>query len=218
MLHAFQAGTFQGDAGYDDGTGEEVWAFIPPDMLPKLQRYALSESHNILVDGTPWVRDIWKDGSGTTTKDAQKQFDEFHTIAIIGEREGGRHYHALDVTDTSAQPKFLWTFPQPGSEIDLSQGESWNDTTPNPPSIGPILLKDTVTPGRINLGGDTQLEERWIVAISGGYDPNLVRGRAVYIVDAYDGTLLFKYSRYDVSNSSAMDCGKQRVTRVIDLR
>ncbi|TMA17881.1 MAG: hypothetical protein E6J88_20105, partial [Deltaproteobacteria bacterium] len=203
MLHAFQAGTFQGDAGYDDGTGEEVWAFIPPDMLPKLQRYALSESHNILVDGTPWVRDIWKDGSGTTTKDAQKQFDEFHTIAIIGEREGGRHYHALDVTDTSAQPKFLWTFPQPGSEIDLSQGESWNDTTPNPPSIGPILLKDTVTPGRINLGGDTQLEERWIVAISGGYDPNLVRGRAVYIVDAYDGTLLFKYSRYDVSNSSA---------------
>jgi type IV pilus assembly protein PilY1 len=124
MLHAFQAGTETtaatfdinnnqiSAATYDDGTGAETWAFIPADMLPKLQRYALSQSHNILVDGAPWVRDIWSDGSGTTntTADRQKQSDEFHTILVIGERTGGRHYTALDVTDTANNPKFLWTW------------------------------------------------------------------------------------------------------------
>jgi len=212
MLHAFQAGSIQTDGGFDNGTGQEVWAFIPPDMLPKLQRYALSQSHNILVDGNPWVRDIWKDGSGLTnnTVDHQKEADEFHTIVVVGEREGGRHYNALDITDTGNPPRFLWTFPPPGSEIDLSQGETWNDTTPNPPSIGPILMANYPdTSGTISLNatfGSTNVtsahnNEVWVVAIAGGYDPNLVRGRAVYIVDAWSGTLLFKYSRYDAANT-----------------
>ncbi len=205
MVHAFQAGTSTGDGGYDDGTGQEVWAFIPPDMLPKLQRYALSQSHSILMDGTPWVRDIWKDGSGATSADHQKQYDEFHTIAIIGEREGGRHYTAIDVTDTTGNPKFLWTWPPPGSPYDLSEGESWNDTTPNPPPIGPVLIADSPPSGTGITGGNSDggvSSERWVVAISGGYDPNLVRGRAIYILDAYDGTLLYKFSRYDTTSSS----------------
>jgi len=30
------AGNWQADAGtFDDGTGSEVWAFIPPDLVPK---------------------------------------------------------------------------------------------------------------------------------------------------------------------------------------
>src|SRR5258706_11134629 len=101
MLHAFQAGSATGDGGFDEGTGVEVWAFIPPDLLPKLQRYVMGGSHQILLDGSRWVRDIWSDGSGSSSADRTKQADEFHTIAIIGERGGGRHYTALDVTDTN---------------------------------------------------------------------------------------------------------------------
>ncbi|TMA28708.1 MAG: hypothetical protein E6J78_04635 [Deltaproteobacteria bacterium] len=210
MLHAFQAGTALADGGgYDDGTGQELWAFIPPDMLPKLQRYALSESHNILVDGTPWVRDIWKDGSGTvnTSADGQKQYDEFHTIAIIGEREGGRHYTAIDVTDTGHNPKFLWTWPPPGSNYELAEGESWNDTTPNPPPIGPVLISGSGSAFPLTIpnpqgGSPLGAQERWVVAISGGFDPNFIRGRAVYVLDAWDGTLLYKFSRYDTTSSS----------------
>src|SRR5205823_3424036 len=112
MLHAFQAGLYNGDGGtqsisFDDGTGQEMWAFIPSDMLPKLQRYATGLTHSILVDGTPWVRDIWADGSGVTAANHKKESDEFHTIAIIGEREGGRHYTALEINsaDPTLRPK-----------------------------------------------------------------------------------------------------------------
>src|SRR5712664_1297147 len=204
MLHAFHAGNWQADAGtFDDGTGQELWAFIPPDMMPKLQRYALSEFHAILLDGSPWVRDIWKDGSGSSSADRQKQSDEFHTIAIVGEREGGRHYTAIDVTDTSSNPKYLWTWPPPGSNYELAAGESWNDTTPNPPPIGPVLIQDNSGPITVMVNGSpVKASERWVVALSGGFDPNFIRGRSVYVLDAWDGTLLYKFSRYDTASSS----------------
>src|SRR5262249_10505004 len=68
MPHAFNAGNAQVAAdgtvsGFDLGTGDEMWAFIPPDVLPRLIRYAIGERHELLVDGTPMVRDIWVDGS-----------------------------------------------------------------------------------------------------------------------------------------------------------
>jgi len=204
MLHAFHAGNWQADAGtFDDGTGQELWAFIPPDLVPKLQRYALSANHSILLDGSPWVRDIWRDGSGSSSADRQKQSDEFHTIAIVGEREGGRHYTAIDITDTTSNPKYLWTWPPPGSNYELAAGESWNDTTPNPPPIGPVLIQDDSGPITITVNGSSvKASERWVVALSGGFDPNYIRGRAVYIVDAWDGTLLYKFSRYDTASST----------------
>jgi len=204
MLHAFHAGNWQADAGtFDDGTGSEVWAFIPPDLVPKLQRYALSANHSILLDGSPWVRDIWKDGSGSSSADRQKQSDEFHTIAVVGEREGGRHYTAIDITDTSSNPKYLWTWPPPGSNYELATGESWNDTTPNPPPIGPVLIQDNSGPITVTVGGSpVKASERWVVALSGGFDPNYIRGRSVYLLDAWDGTLLYKFSRYDTASSS----------------
>src|SRR6266404_445336 len=204
MLHAFHAGNWQADGGtFDDGTGQEVWAFIPPDMVPKLQRYALSANHSILLDGSPWVRDIWKDGSGSSSADRQKQSDEFHTIAVVGEREGGRHYTAIDITDTSSNPKYLWTWPPPGSNYELATGESWNDTTPNPPPIGPVLIQDNSGPITATVGGSpVKASERWVVALSGGFDPNYIRGRSVYLLDAWDGTLLYKFSRYDTATSS----------------
>jgi len=209
MLHAFQAGNWQADAGtFDDGTGQEVWAFIPPDLVPKLQRYALSAFHSILLDGSPWVRDIWKDGTSNgiapaTSADGQKQAQEFHTIAIVGEREGGRHYTAVDMTDTSSNPQYLWTWPPPGSNYELAAGESWNDTTPNPPPIGPVLIQDNSGPITVTVGGSSvKASERWVVALSGGFDPNYVRGRAVYVLDAWDGTLLYKFSRYDTSSAT----------------
>ena len=213
MVHAFHAGnatsTDGGVANFDEGTGVEVWAFIPPDMLPKLQRYVLGGSHQTLVDGTPWVRDIWKDGSGASSADNQKQADEFHTIAIVGERGGGRSYTALDVTDTTRPPRYLWTWPPLGSSYELAEGESWNDTTPNPPPIGPILWQDNAGPISITVPASgmaaaqtSRADERWVVVLSGGYDPNLIRGRAVYVLDAWDGTLLYKFSRYDTSVST----------------
>ena len=108
---------------YDNGTGNEVWAFIPPDQLPRLW-LMMRDGHQMYMDGDIMVRDVWVDGQandklvGSFTNDAMvKQDVEFHTVAVASERQGGTHFVALDVTDTTT-PRMLWVFPPPCSTED----------------------------------------------------------------------------------------------------
>jgi len=82
MLHAF-----------DDATGQELWAFVPPDVLPKLNllRPGQAASHPFLVDGAPRLK---------TLSDGRK-------VLVFGLGRGGRAYYGLDVTTKDA-PKLLW--------------------------------------------------------------------------------------------------------------
>ena len=84
MLHAF-----------DDSTGDELWGFIPPNLLTQLQ--ALHADVNLsFVDGSPKAY-ISYDSHGQITQ----------VILLFGERRGGNRYYALDVTDP-LKPKYLW--------------------------------------------------------------------------------------------------------------
>ncbi len=107
MLHAFRA-----------TDGEELWGFIPPDLLPNLQDLSVRiGDHPYFVDSSPIVADV-------------KTGDSWKTIVIFGERRGGRSYHALDISDTT-NPLYLWSF------TDAEMGESWSE-----PGIGKIRLED----------------------------------------------------------------------------
>ncbi len=210
MLHAFNAGNWiTGDdpdtplivetAHYDLGTGKEMWAFIPPDLLPKLQRYIINTRHEALVDGTPMVRDVWVDGSGaSSTKDGKRQSDEFHTVAVVGEREGGRHYFALDVS-SPAVPKYLWSYPLPGTAEALNSGETWNDVAPGAPPIVNVVVADSTGP--INRSG-SKASEKWVVGIGGGFDADLLRGRGIHVLDTWTGQEVFRFSRADSTGAT----------------
>ena len=109
MLHAF-----------DDTTGEELWAFIPPNLLNKLQALH-SDVVASMVDGSPKVY------LGTDKK-----------VLIFGERRGGDRYIALDITDQLA-PKLLWGI-SPSTTGYEEMGQSWST-----PQIGKIRLGSTDT-------------------------------------------------------------------------
>jgi len=201
MLHAFFAGDpdttqpdLTGSFPYSPGTGEELWAFVPPDLLPKLRK--MVDAHQYMVDGSVMLRDIWVDGIGSGAADRQKQKDEFRTVAIFGRRSGGTQYTALDVTDPTS-PKFLWNFPgncsatspQTCGDDARYMGQSWADFAPRPPPIVPVKLADS---------GDTRgFAEKWIVMINGGYDPALTLGRAVFMVDAWTGKTIWRFTDDD---------------------
>lgn len=88
MLHAFSA-----------TTGDELWAYVPTAMLPKLYQLAdkqYATQHQYFVDGTPVVQDVFIGGA-------------WKTVLISGLGAGGRAYFALDVTNP-ASPKALWEF------------------------------------------------------------------------------------------------------------
>ena len=215
FLHAFDAGDkltgatperdpFSGRLKYGDGTGDELWAFIPPDLLGKLKSHT-NGRHGYFVDGTPMVRDIWVDGEKINQGDGKKSGGEYRTVAIVGERSGGQHYFALDLTEnvtSTTKPKFLWMWPQPCDPLATQVGESWSSFFPKPPPIVPVLF-DTSTTGYAN-GFDFQFrrfdsssnnwstqnvtaQERWVVALNGGHDRAMSRGRGFAMVDAWNG-------------------------------
>lgn len=158
MLHAF-----------DDSDGGELWTFIPPNLINKLQALHADVIESF-VDGSPKVY-ISADSSGIINK----------AILMFGQRRGGDHYYALDITDPLI-PKYLWKIsPDMPGYVEL--GQTWSS---------PMI-------GKITYGGS----EKWVAFIGGGYDGNQdndpvivldSKGRAIYLVDVIDGSLVWCYS------------------------
>lgn len=99
MLHAFSS-----------TTGQELWAYVPTLMLPKLYTLAdkqYATGHQFFVDGTPTVQDVYTGGA-------------WRTLLVGGLGAGGRGYYALDITDPAA-PKALWEFTD--SNLGLTMGK-----------------------------------------------------------------------------------------------
>jgi len=180
MLHAF-----------DDETGEELWAFIPPSLLPRLKQLN-GEILEFYVDGAPKV-----------FKNAEK------TILLFGLRRGGDRYIALDITDYN-NPKFLWEIGPSSiryentitnTKVYKEMGQSWS----------------TPQLGKIRYGS----EDKWVVFIGGGYDevsqdlanPGTdTKGRAIYVVDVLNGNLIWSYS--NANNSKMNYCIPSDIARV----
>jgi type IV pilus assembly protein PilY1 len=107
MMHAFL-----------ESTGDESWAFVPPDLLDDLKNMAaVSGIRDYYVDSSPIVADVKTGGT-------------WKTIAVFGLRRGGKHYYALDITNPTS-PSYLWGF------TDTNMGESWSE-----PAIGKVKMSD----------------------------------------------------------------------------
>jgi hypothetical protein len=147
MLHCFSA-----------VTGEELWGFIPFNLLRKLRNmYAVDAAngsryyaHDVFCDGTPSVADVQINGS-------------WRTVLVTGQGPGVgstlggglNYYWALDVTDPS-NPQPLWEVShtyRSGNRTYRTMGETWST-----PAIG-----------KVNPGGIA----RWVAFMGSGYDNDL---------------------------------------------
>ena len=156
MLHCFDAKTLN-----------ELWAFIPNNLLYKLKKMRVISAevpncgyymtHHFFVDGTPTIQEVYFGSS-------------WHTVLVCGQGAGwGKnhkcYYFALDVTDP-LNPVPLWEF------TDAHMGETW--------SVPKIVKVESL--------------DKWVVFFGSGYDndgdPDEEIGHYFYCVDVEDGELL----------------------------
>ncbi|KAF0164697.1 MAG: type IV pilus assembly protein PilY1 [Rhodocyclaceae bacterium] len=99
MLHAINADTAAVTVSAATvQPGEEMWAFIPSQVLPSMKVLAdVNYAHRYFVDGQITVADVDFGGGN------------WRTILVGGQGAGGTSYYALDVTDP-LNPKYLWEF------------------------------------------------------------------------------------------------------------
>lgn len=179
--------------------GEELFSFVPPELLENLDPYYKNERtinriYGLDGDFTLWVNDANLDGKITETD---------HAYLYMGMRRGGRNYTALDVTKKLA-PKFKWSIN--GGDTGFEKlGQSWSK-----PILSTISINGTATK---------------VLIFGGGYDPmqdnSLIRsadtiGNDMFIVDANDGTLLWNAAS-DPDTYSAMQYSIPSDARVVDM-
>lgn len=168
MLHCF-----------DVASGEELWAYIPYNLLPKLKNMRLVDpttgqryfNRDIYVDGSPTSADVYFDG-------------DWHTILICGQGPGKgssiggglNYYFALDITYIN-NPQPLWEFTAPGL------GETWSV-----PAIGKVTVQ----------GADT-----WVAFVGSGYDndPDRVVGNIFYAINIETGISFWSFTAPNINTS-----------------
>jgi type IV pilus assembly protein PilY1 len=137
------AGTNDGYLHAIDGdTGEELWSFVPQELLRDMNRLFFDPRSNFKhygIDGdiVPVVSDT--DGDG-----AIESSDGDFVYLLFGLRRGGSSYYALDVTNRNA-PQLLWMKEYP------EFGQSWS---------APVVT-------RVNIDA----AEKIVAIVGGGYDP-----------------------------------------------
>ncbi|MEM7292882.1 MAG: PilC/PilY family type IV pilus protein, partial [Pseudomonadota bacterium] len=170
----------------DEATGNEIFSYIPQEMLPvqaTLYANTASTTRPYGLDGsvTTWTYDHNGDGIINPVED--------HVYLYVGMRRGGNNYYALDVTNvkqTTPSAKLLWKIVNG----DLIAGSAGASTTGLYSMMGQTWSQPLIRTIKI---GST---EKVILAVGGGYDTIQdtvsVRtadtvGRAVYFINAETG-------------------------------
>ena len=167
----------------DAATGEELWAYIPSELLPRmadLRENAVTAAKTYGLDGNVRAFKLDRDGDGVV-EPAATNGDK--VLLFFGMGRGGDTYYALDVTDET-KPELLWKHSgSTGDNKFIGLGESWST---------PVVT-------RVNVSGKTQNADKLVVVFGGGYDnseDNLgfhadSLGNHLYIVDAISGEVLW---------------------------
>ncbi len=178
MLHAFNA-----------ANGQEVWAFVPTPVIPKMWKLAdrdYATNHVNLVNGDPTIAEVCVASPAVCSASATK--DNWRTVLVGGLSGGGRGYYAIDITNPDT-PQLLWEF-----------------TAANNANLGYTFGSPVVT---------KLADGRWVALLTTGYNngsrdndgttvygsvqdklnqqPGDGRGR-LYVVDINSGTIIKQFS------------------------
>lgn len=189
ILHAFDA-----------SSGEELWGYIPPNVLGNLEKIPSSKANSTNaiygIDGTPVVKDIYFDDTPNDSTDNPR----WRTVLLGALGAGGKGLYAIDITDPNS-PTHLFAISNDENnkaiqhwDIDgLKQEFGYAGSSNIDPKYDYRKLGETwSTPRiiRIKVSG----KDRWVAVFGGGYNgavnPNV--GSAVFVMDLEDEGRLLK--------------------------
>ena len=184
--------------------GQELWSFIPYELLDNLTRLYFDpkskfKQYGLDGDVVPVIKDVDNDG---VVEPADGDFVQI----IFGMRRGGSTIYSLDVTDRNA-PKQLWSVNLP------EFGQTWST---------PVVA-------RMDIDSVSQNDDKAVVIVGGGYDvthdtaahpadPDGV-GASVHFIDLKSGEELWSASASDTADLQLATLTRAipNEVRVIDL-
>lgn len=175
-------------------TGVEQFAFIPPELLPNMDRlYQNAGGKHYGLDGTvvPYIIDNNVNG---IIEPGGSENDKVYLF--FGMRRGGSNYYALDVTDRSA-PKLLWTIR---GGVDINNDPVDTTLSAEYKHLGQTWSKPTLRIIKVKSSAGTP-EDLPVLIFAAGYDTGQDSGaprhtdnigKGIFIVDALTGEPLWR--------------------------
>lgn len=166
----------------DADTGEELWAFMPSDLLDDILTLKNNNDSTVPHYGLDGPLTVYETGN--------------RTMAIFGMRRGGHSYYLLDITDR-LNPRFVTQISDPdpsssGSDYD-TLGQTWSK-----PLLARMYVSGSITDVLVFGGGYDPDQDG---ATSRADDD---QGNGIYIIRASDGTFIRRISN-STSNVSGMN-------------
>lgn len=158
----------------DAETGEELWAFMPQDLMPNIRHLRNNNPSNTPHYGLDGPMTIYEIGN--------------RKIAIIGMRRGGEKYHMLDISNRLA-PEYITEISREASPSQYAKlGQTWSKPLFVQMRVGGANRDVLIFGGGYDPDQDTS---------------NLIddQGNAIYIVDAADGSLLTSISNTEANHT-----------------
>ncbi|MEL0586206.1 MAG: hypothetical protein AAES65_15155 [Candidatus Thiodiazotropha sp. (ex. Lucinoma kazani)] len=167
---------------FDADTGNELWAFMPSDLLADILTLKNNNDSTVPHYGLDGPLTVYETGG--------------RTMAIFGMRRGGHSYYLLDITDR-LNPRFVTQVSDPdpsssGSEYD-TLGQTWSK-----PLLARMYVSGSITDVLVFGGGYDPDQDG---ATSRADDD---QGNGIYIIRASDGTFIRRISN-STSNVSGMN-------------
>ncbi len=180
------------------GTGEELWSFVPRELLSNFTRLYFDPASRYKqygIDGN--VVPVVKDANNNGIVDGSD-----FVYLIFGMRRGGTSYYALDVTNRNA-PELMWQVNYP------EMGESWST---------PVVTRMDINTAGIN-------SEKAVVVLGGGYDTvhdtaahpaaaGDAAGAGIHILDLMSGVRLWRAGQ-DGGADLTLDVAGREMNRAI---
>jgi len=224
VVHAFGEVTWDKKIGsgasaftIKDGAVDELWAFIPTDILEYCEYYqTLTNPHVAGVNGTPYL--YFLDLPATGARNGNGKMDIGSSLEratlITGLGKGGRSYYALDVRNPFS-PKLGGT-DNKGWALVPDEEESYPDTIFETATINKNLIRNMgwstcqPTVGRVVWGTTTPILKD-VVFVGGGFslpeiEPTDVSGvktrlgRSVLALDVVNGHILGTWALDDTKH------------------
>lgn len=180
--------------GVVEGDVDELWAFIPPDILSGLQAWRTGTTHRYLVDGSPTLY-LNERGIPNGIVDGT----DFARV-LFGLRKGGRSYYCLKFNGNDpAQPLIDWKIrPDEVSPSDITAPNitikkmGFSSSTP---TIARVTDGSNVKDVFLIGGGLTTVDvdtafSAATIATPPGYGAGTKLGRSILAVNVVDGSIV----------------------------
>jgi len=170
----------------DHEEGEEVFTFIPQELLSNLDNFFVNSSTTPHPYGLDGQQSLWHDDkNGNNLIDSDED-----AFLYVGMRRGGNNYYAINITDRNS-PKLMWSIKGgPDGTAGFEElAQSWSIANVTRIKSGSDSHRPVIIFGA---GYDTNQDDDPLLATRPRREDN--QGRGIFVVDARTGERIWSVS------------------------